>query len=186
MQLLRYVGLIPLMAAALFAQSADVLVRKAQEDLRAGRNSQAEMELSRALEAEPANWNLWCDLGLARVRLEENGAAIEAFEHARKLAPQEALAYFGLGLVYMKKGDADKALEAYGLGLARDPDDPAANQNYALLLMQKGNFRDAIEPLKRLKSSGQEKVTACAALIEAYLKTGMINQARGEIKQILD
>lgn len=186
MQLLRYVGLFPLMAVALFAQSADVLVRRAQEDLRAGRNSQAEIELSRALEAEPANWNLWCDLGLARVQLEESGLAIEAFEQARKLAPQEAPAYFGLGLVRMKKGDADEALEAYRLGLARDPDDPAANQNYALLLMQKGDFRDAIEPLKRLKSLEQDKVSTRATLIEAYLKTGMINQARGEIKQLLD
>ena len=186
MQPLRYIGLFPLMAVALFAQSADVLVRQAQEDLKAGRNSQAEKELSRARAAEPANWHFWCDLGLARVQLGESGAAVEAFEKARKLAPQEAPPYFGLGLAYMKNGDVDRALEAYSGGLARDPNDLAANQNYAILLVQKGDFRDAIQPLKRLKSLGHDRVSTRATLIQAYLKAGMKNEGEDEIKQLLD
>lgn len=84
-----YLGLCPLLTLALFGQSSDVLIRKAQEDLRAGRDSQAEAELSRVLKSEPA-WSLWCDLGLARVQLGESGPAIEAFERARHLAPQKA------------------------------------------------------------------------------------------------
>ena len=186
MHLLRCVGLLPFVGVVLFGQSADVLVRKAQEDLKAGRNSQAALELSRAVDAEPANWNLWCDLGLARARLGENGAAIEAFERARKLAPQEAPAYFGLGLVYMKAGDANKALEAYSGGLARDPNDLAANQNLAILLLQKGDFRGAIQPLKRLKTLDQNRVSTRATLIDAYLKAGMENEGEDEIKQLLN
>jgi len=85
------------------------------------------------------------------VQLKETGPAVEAFEKARQLAPQETPAYFGLGLLYMQNGEVDKALEAYREGLARDAEDTAANQNYALLLMGKGGFREAVEPLLRLK-----------------------------------
>lgn len=180
-----YLGLCLLLTLALFGQSSDVLVRKAQEDLRAGRDSQAEAELSRVLEAEPTNWSLWCDLGLARVQLGESGPAIEAFERARHLAPQKAPAYFGLGLVYMKKGDIEKALEAYRGGLAREPNNVAANQNYALLLMQKHDFRDAVDPLKKLKSLGHDDASTRATLIEACLRAGMKSEGEDEINQFL-
>jgi tetratricopeptide (TPR) repeat protein len=179
-----YLGLCPLLTLALFGQSSDVLIRKAQEDLRAGRDSQAEAELSRVLKSEPA-WSLWCDLGLARVQLGESGPAIEAFERARHLAPQKAPPYFGLGLVYMKKGDIEKALEAYRGGLARDPNNVAANQNYALLLMQKHDFRDAVDPLKKLKSLGHDDASTRATLIEACLRAGMKSEGEDEINQFL-
>jgi tetratricopeptide (TPR) repeat protein len=179
-----YLGLCPLLTLALFGQSSDVFIRKAQEDLRAGRDSQAEAELSRVLKSEPA-WSLWCDLGLARVQLGESGPAIEAFERARHLAPQKAPPYFGLGLVYMKKGDIEKALEAYRGGLARDPNNVAANQNYALLLMQKHDFRDAVDPLKKLKSLGHDDASTRATLIEACLRAGMKSEGEDEINQFL-
>jgi len=178
-------GLCPLLVLVLLSQSSAALIRQAEEDLRAGRYSQAEEEISGALETEPANWNLWYYLGVARVQLKESGPAIEAFEKARSLAPQEAPAYFGLGLVYMQKGDNQKALEAYRGGLARDPDDVAANQNYALLLMQKGAYREAVEPLKRLKNLRGDDVSTRATLIEAYLKAGMLSEGEGELDQLL-
>jgi cytochrome c-type biogenesis protein CcmH/NrfG len=180
-----YLGLCPLLTLALFSQSSDVLVRQAQEDLRAGRKSQAEEELSRALKSEPTNWNLWYYLGVARVQLRESGPAIEAFEKARSLAPQKAPAYFGLGLLYMQKGDIEKALEAYRGGLARDPNDVAANQNYALLLTQNGDFRDAVEPLRRLKSLQPDNIPTRATLIEAYVRAGMKNEGEDEINQLM-
>jgi tetratricopeptide (TPR) repeat protein len=170
---------------AILSQSPDVLVRQAQEDLQAGRYSQAECEISRALQAEPRNWNLWYYLGVTRVQLKETGPAIEAFEKARLLAPQEAPAYFGLGLLYMQKGDIDKALEAYRGGLARDPTDVAANENYALLLMGKGAFREAVEPLLRLKRVRGDDVSTRATLIEAYLRARMKSEGEAEIDQLL-
>jgi Flp pilus assembly protein TadD len=178
-------GVCPLLALALFGQSSEVLVRQAQEDLRAGRYSQAEEDLSRAVDAEPTNWKLWSDLGVVRVQLGETELAIKAFERARRSAPQEAPPYFGLGLAYMKKGDIEKALKAYGDGLARNPNDVAANQNYVLLLIQKGDFRDAVEPLKRLKSLQLDNIPTRATLIESYLKAGMRNEGEDEIHQLL-
>jgi Flp pilus assembly protein TadD len=178
-------ALYPLLMLAILDQSPAPLIRQAQEDLKAGRYSRAEEEISRALEAEPRNWNLWFYLGVTRVQLKETGPAIEAFEKARLLAPQEAPAYFGLGLLYMQKGDVDKALEAYRGGLARDPNDIAANQNYALLLMGNGGFREAVEPLLRLKRIRGGDVSTRATLIEAYLKAGMKGEGKDEIDQLL-
>src|ERR1035437_4237272 len=175
----------PFLALALFGQPSRIVVDQAQEDLRAGRYAQAEEELSRVLAAEPSNWNLWCDLGAARIQLGKNDLAINAFEHAHRLSPQQASPYFGLGLAYMKKGDAGKALEAYSHGLARMPNDLAANQNYALLLIQQGDFRHAIEPLKRLENLQPADVSTRATLIEAYAKTGMKNEVVEETGKLL-
>ena len=141
-----------LLGVALHGQSSGVFVSRAQEDIAAGRFPQAEEDLSRAVAADPANWKLWSNLGVVRIQLGESELAIKAFERARRLAPQEAPPYFDLGFAYMKASDYEKALEAYRDGLARDPDDVVANQNFAFLLTQNGDFRDAIEPLKRLKS----------------------------------
>jgi tetratricopeptide (TPR) repeat protein len=177
-------GLCAWLLLAILSQTPDSLIRKAQEDFKAGRYSQAEQEISRALRAEPRNWSLWYYLGAARVQLKETGPALDAFEKARVLAPQEAPPYFGMGLLYMQKGDIDKALETYREGLVRDPNDVAANQNYALLLMQKGGFRDAVGPLLRLKRMSGD-VSTRAALIEAYLKAGMRSEGEDEIDQFL-
>ena len=174
-----------LLAVALSGQSSGVFVSRAQEDMSAGRYSQAEEELSRAVAAEPTNWKLWNNLGVVRIQLGENESAIKAFEKARTSSPQEAAPYFGLGLAYMKTSDYEKALEAYRGGLALDPNDMVANQNYAFLLTQNGDFRDAIEPLKRLKSLHSEDISTRATLIEAYFKAGMKNEGEDEIVQLL-
>jgi Flp pilus assembly protein TadD len=179
-------GVCPLLlGVALLGQSSGVFVSKAQEDINAGRYSQAEEDLSRAVAADPTNWKLWNNLGVVRIQLGESESAIKAFERARRLAPQEAPPYFGLGFAYMKTGDYEKALEAYRGGLARDPNDVTANQNYAFLLTQNGDFRDVVEPLKRLKSLQPEDVSTRATLIEAYLKAGMKNEGEDEINQLL-
>jgi Flp pilus assembly protein TadD len=175
-----------LLDAALLGQSTELLVRQAQEDIRTGHYSQAEQELSRAAQANPADWKLWNNLGVLRIQLGENASAIKAFEKARGAAPQQAPPFFGLGVAYMKTSDFDKAEEAYRAGLARDPSDVAANQNYAYLLTQNGDFRDAVEPLKRLKSLQPGNVSARATLIEAYLKAGMKNEGEIEVSDFLN
>jgi Flp pilus assembly protein TadD len=124
-------------------------------------------------------------LGIVRIQLGKNELAIKDFERARRAAPQVAPPYFGLGFAFMKTSDYDKALKAYHEGLARDPNDVAANQNYAFLLTQNGDFREAVEPLKRLKSMQSNDVAIRATLIEAYLKAGMKDEGEDEISQFL-
>ena len=170
---------------ALLSQSSGALIHRAQEDLAAGRYSQAAREISRALEAEPGNWSLWYYLGVSRVRLKQSGPAVEAFEKARDLAPREAPAYFGLGLLYMQNGQVDKALDAYREGLAHDANDVAANQNYALLLMGNGRFREAVDPLLRLKKINANDLSTRTTLIEAYFKAGEKSQGEDEIRRLL-
>lgn len=179
-------GIIPLAALTLSAQSAEVLVQRAKEDTQAGHYSQAEKELSQAVALGTTKWNLWYDLGLLRVQLGKNENAVNAFEKARALDPRQALPYFGLGLSYMKSADYEKALEAYRDGLARNPNDVEANQNYAFLLTQNGDFRGAVEPLKRLKNLQPADASARTTLIGAYLRAGLRSEAETETDDLLD
>ena len=186
MRRVAILGMFQVAALALFAQSPEVLVQRAKEDTQAGQYAQAEKELSQAVALGTTKWNLWYDLGLLRVQLGENETAVNAFEKARALDPQQALPYFGLGLAYMKSADHEKALEAYRDGLARNPNDVEANQNYAFLLTQNGDLRDAVEPLKRLKSLRPTDVSVRTALIEAYLRAGLKSEAETEIDDLLN
>jgi Flp pilus assembly protein TadD len=179
------IGAFQLAVSILLGQAPEVLVQRAHQDVSAGRFAQAEDELSRAVEGEPGKWNLWYDLGVVRIHLGEIDTAIQAFERAHRLAPQIAPPDFGLGLAYMKRGDGESALHAYSNGLARDPNDSAAILNYAFLLTQKGDFNDAVKPLKKLKSLQPGNVPARVALIEAYLKAGMRSAGEEEVSQFL-
>lgn len=179
-------GVFVSVTTVLLGQNSDSLVRQAEEDFHAGLYSRAATEFSRAVEAEPSNWNLWCNLGLTRIQMGDNDLAIRAFETARRLAPNQAPAYFGLGLSYLKQGTDEKAVTAYRSGLAFDPNDIGANQNYAFLLINRGNFRDAIEPLKRLESLQKDDVPTRATLIEAYFKSGMKQEGEDEIITFLN
>jgi tetratricopeptide (TPR) repeat protein len=170
---------------SLISQSPTGAARRAQEDFNAGNYSLAERDLSRALKAEPQNWTLWFYLGITRARLKEMQPAVEALERARLLAPREAPIYFNLGLLYLEKSDVQKALQVYREGLALEPTDAATNQNYALLLMQQRMFREAIEPLRRLKTVGVNNVSTRAAPVEAYLKCGMETEAKDEAEELL-
>ena len=185
MRRVAILGIFLLAALTAFAQSPEVLVQRAQDDIKAGHYSQAEKELSQAVTVGTTKWNLWYDLGLLRVQLGDNETAFKAFEKARQLDPHQAPPYFGLALTYIKSGDSEKAMEAYKDGLARDPNDLPANQNYAILLMQQGDFRDAVEPLKRLKSLRPEDESARANLIDAYLKAGLKSEADNDVAELV-
>jgi Flp pilus assembly protein TadD len=168
----------------LLGQNPGGLVHQAQEDFNAGRYASAEEELARVVKSEPGNWSLWFYLGVTRARLKKIGPAIAAFEEARSLAPLSAPVYFNLGLLYMGR-DVDRALDMYREGLALDPNDAAANQNYALLLIRKGKFREAVEPLQRLKTMNGRDLSTRTTLIEAYLKCGKRNESESEIDDLL-
>jgi tetratricopeptide (TPR) repeat protein len=186
MRPLLMIAAMSFLTLALSGQAPGPDVREALEDLQAGRYGPAEQELSRILEAQPANWSLWCELGKAQLELGRKEDAIDAFERARRLAPKEAPPYFGLAFTYMRMSERGKALESYEQGLDRNPKDVAANQNYALLLMQQGNYSQAIVPLKRLKGLQPADMRIRATLIEADLKTGMKKEAREEVDGVLD
>ena len=152
-----------------------------------GQNNFAEARrlLRQAVRQEPKDGALWFHLGVSCVETNELDEAISAFERARALAPKQADVYFDLGLVYWRKGDVNKAKESYLTGLALRPNESSALQNYSLLLMKTGDYHAAIAPLLALKSDPKLGISARAALIECYLKTGQQAAVERETDEIV-
>ena len=172
-------------ALSVFAQSPAALFGQAEREMTASQYAQAESELMRQLRTDPKNGSLWFSLGVTRAQLKEIDPAIEAFEKAVSFLPQKAPAYFDLGRLYIEKNDLAKAEEAYGRGLALDPSDIPANQNDAILLMRRGEFREALIPLERLKAKKPDDVSVRTTLIEACLKAALKDKGGDEIDELL-
>ena len=147
--------------------------------------AEARRTLTLAVKSNPRDASLWFHLGAACSQLNDVDQAIAAFEHARTLAPKQPETYFDLGLLYWKNGDLGKAKQAYRAGLALNPKEPSALQNYALLLMKTGQYREASEPLIKLKNDASLSVPARVNLIECYLKTRQPEEANREASELL-
>lgn len=162
----------------------DALARQAQDDLRAGRYSEARDKIRQALKTDPRNPALWSYLGLADAYLNQLDSAIDDFQKVISLTPKQPRVYFDLGLLYAHKGDLGKAAEAYRRGLEMDPGDLDATRDYALLLLKSGKFREAVRPLEKLKASSSDP-SIQVGLIEAYLRVGRKTEGERQLDDLL-
>jgi Flp pilus assembly protein TadD len=161
------------------------LAQQAQGAFEAGRFSEACDKLKQALKLDPHNAALWSDLGVSYTRLNQIERAIAAFQKALSISPKNSQILFTVGILYTQKGEVEEALRAYKQGLALEPANEAANQNYALLLMRTGRYKAAVEPLQRLKKTKNSDLSVRAALVEAYVKSGLKTEGEGELDEIL-
>ena len=166
--------------------SQQTLLLQAREHLEAGKYVEASQELQQLVKATPKDPVLWRYLGLAYARLNETESAIVAFQKALAIAPKDAETCFNLGALYWSRADTNEALQLYRRGLESNPADVGANENYALLLMGAGRYREAIEPLTRVKAKKSSELPVRIALIESFAKGGMVNEADRETKELLE
>lgn len=171
-----------------FAQAPgpEAVARQAVDDFRAGKYADARDEFRRALQQAPQNAALWAYLGLAEGNLNNLRDAIADLQKARSLAPQDPQILFNLAALYAQTDNPDRALEMYGQGLVLEPNDPSANQNYALLLMNKGQFKQALLPLQKLRVLRPDQLPVRVSLIECQMKAGLREEALQELRAFLD
>lgn len=96
------------------------------------------------------------DLAAARVllgtvygRQNRHSDAIESFETAISLEPQNAEALNNLAVIYRQIGRTDDALEHVNKALAQEPDNPEILYNLGNIQKDLGNSREAIEAYER-------------------------------------
>ena len=171
-----------------FAQAPDpeAVAHQAVADFSAGKYADARDEFRRALQQAPQNAALWAYLGLTESNLNNLGDAIADLEKARSLVPQDPQILFNLAALYAQTNNPDRALKMYGQGLVLEPDDPSANQNYALLLMNRGQFKQALIPLQKLRALRPDQLPVRVSLVECEMKAGLRENAQQELRAFLD
>jgi len=84
------------------------------------------------------------ELGAAYLREGKLAIALEEFNIAVNIAPNFALAYNGLGLVYGALGEIDKADAAYQKALAIEPNNSESHNNYGNFLCNTGRYDESV------------------------------------------
>lgn len=83
----------------------------------------AVQKLKRASELDPANSDVYTNLGINYLKLgpDQGGNAYEAYNNAIKADPKNAKARFRLGKIFESQGNSEKFLQYYNDAIAADP-----------------------------------------------------------------
>jgi tetratricopeptide (TPR) repeat protein len=98
-----------------------------------------------ALDMNKADPEVWNNLGMVQLRLEQDGAK-SSFEHAIALDPTHARAHYNLGIYLDDQGNYDGAIEEYTRALLLDPRlgdasyNPQVVNNPRLLVVRMGLY----------------------------------------------
>ncbi len=113
--------------------------------LDAGKNEEAIVALTKAIEQDPNSTSAYFKRGIAYARKKEHDKAIDDFTKAIKLKPDDAGAYCNRSLAYDEKKEYDKAIDDYTKAIELKPDDVRAYYNRGLAYDDKKEYRKAIE-----------------------------------------
>ncbi len=115
-------------------------------------------------------------LGFALLQAGERDRAIEAFGRVHGYSTVWD-AQQGLAFAYWQKGDLGQAIERYRHVL-RFFDDPLLRFNLGLALAKRGDDREAVDHLERVRAKAPWFTAVYPVLIEAYLRLGEAHRER--------
>ena len=106
-------------------------------------NEKSIAEFQKAVQLRPDYSEAWSDLGgMRRLALDQAGA-VRALERAVALTPNNALAQYRLGQLYLQEGKALKAVAHLKQALSLAPDDRATLYNLMIALRKTGHLEEA-------------------------------------------
>ena len=125
--------------AATHAQSDRDYVRRGNQQFRAGKFAEAEVDYRKAIERNAKNPQALYNLGNALLAQKKDSAAVEQFQQAAKLETnprRRANAFHNIGVVCQGHQMFGEAIEAYKESLRNNPDDDETRYNLELCKRQ--------------------------------------------------
>jgi tetratricopeptide (TPR) repeat protein len=116
------------------------------------------------------SYRIWNNLGMAYADAGRSDEAIENYEKAISLSPENAVAYHNLANSYRDLGQYDSAIENYEKAIGLQSDFLFSYNSLAQLYLNLKNYDKAIETLERLKSANPGQETYVNSLIEQITK----------------
>lgn len=125
-------------------EHAQIFMRYAQWTLEQDHPETVLPEIEHHLKKSPDAWRLWMLAGQWKERAGDFPGALQAFEKAISLAPNnEPGIHVQLGFLHRTHDQPGKAKEAFETAIRRDPNNGRAYSGLALVAAQEGNFEDA-------------------------------------------
>jgi Flp pilus assembly protein TadD len=150
-----------------------------------GRFGEAADCYERIVGANPADWEIWNNLGNARGASGDSGGAIEALGRARRLRPDIAAIQLNYAMSLAAAGRLEESLEPYAQAARLDPGDPAPPLALGRLLRLLGRNREALEPLRRASALAPGEAESQLELGRAHAGLGEIDEAESAYRRAL-
>lgn len=131
--------LLLLMALTAQAQTDRDFIRQGNQQFRAGKYAEAEVDYRKALERNPKNPQALYNLGNTLLAQKKDSAAIEHFQQAAKLetsSRRRSYAYHNIGVICQGHQMFGEAIEAYKEALRNNPNDDETRYNLELCKRQ--------------------------------------------------
>jgi tetratricopeptide (TPR) repeat protein len=124
---------------------------------------------------------VWRSIGDVQLELFDRDAALQAYEAALRIAPDDAQAQLALGQLYLDRGNAELALPQLLSALKLDAKLGAAYLSSARAYRQTGNVQAAIDLLNRAVDMNPADQDSRYALGQALLAAGKVDDGRKEL-----
>jgi tetratricopeptide (TPR) repeat protein len=133
------------------------------------------LDLTKSLEANPGQANLYKERAAAYARLWNYEQAIVDYSACLKLQPDDASALHFRGLAYEQMGDHDRALHDYERAISIDPQLSDVYINRGVALGKMGNFRQSVASLS-------EAIRLAPQNPDGYFNRGMTYFQLGDLE----
>ena len=154
----------------------------------AGDIAKAAAHLQQAVAIRPAFPQAWSDLGEARKTLQDDKAALVAFQRAVDLAPKDAVAQYRLGAEYLDTGKLHAAVEHLEIAYRLTPDDQSTLNALQRALRQDGKTTEADEIKQKLSDllRRRDEVSQNAVKATSLNNDGAKLEQAGNLKAALE
>lgn len=124
------------------------------------------------LQREPGRAEWWFLQGYALARQEEHAAAIESYQQAIRISPEEEATWLALGRSQSALGQTERAIQTYRQALRYRPESAAAYLDLADLYLQQGRPDLAIPNYRENVRYEPDSSLGWYGLAAAYQSTG--------------
>ncbi len=125
-------------------------------------------------------------LGEARLALEDEAGAVEAYEAVLALDPENPEAHLELGILHEHGGEPERAEEHFVESLKSDPANPRALYSYASLYYTADDLEAAEEILERAVAADARYSPALSALASIMARRGEYDEALDFIERAVE
>ncbi|HEX8623427.1 MAG TPA: sulfotransferase [Allosphingosinicella sp.] len=142
-----------------------------------GRNGEAADCYARIVAADPADWEMWNNLGNARHAGGDLEGAIEALGRARRLRPDMAPIQLNYAMLAAAAGRLEESVEAYEAVARLEPDNP-------IVPLELGRARAGLGRMDEAESAYRRAVGLAPGLAIAWLELGIVLERANRIDRL--
>jgi len=151
---------------------------------RAREYERAEKEIRSVLEYDPQSGPALAALGRLRLLRADEASAIEYFEKALKVAPQDAESNYYLGVLFDRKGQVAQGREHLNRAIALRPSYPEAMYTLGRIEFRSSNFKAALPLLERATKYAPNEDVIHLLLARTYQALGQQEKAKLEFAEV--